>query len=83
MLYGREDFVNTIRIFDSSNGDWSVVFFDEEKVYENHSLDFSIVMEKLVPLINGKIELKTYEIDGEDMEYLAGANDLKEFLSVV
>lgn len=75
--------MNTIRIFDSSDGDWSVVFFDEEKIYENHSLDFGIVMEELVPLINGKIELETYEIDGEDMEYLAGASDLNEFLSVV
>lgn len=75
--------MNTIRIFNSSDGDWSVVFFDEEKIYENHSLDFGIVMEELVPLINGKIELETYEIDGEDMEYLAGASDLNEILSVV
>ena len=75
--------MNTIRIFDSSDGDWSVVFFDDKKIYENHSLDFGIVMEELVPLINGKIELETYEIDGEDMEYLAGASDLNEFLSVV
>lgn len=75
--------MNTIRIFDSADGDWSVVFFDEEKIYENHSLDFDIVMEKLVPLINGKIEMETYEIDGEDMEDLAGTVDLKEFLSVI
>ena len=75
--------MNTIRIFDSSDGDWSVVFFNKKKVYENHSLDFSIVMENLVPLINGKIELEKYEIDSEDMEDLAGASDLNEFLSVV
>lgn len=75
--------MNTIRIFNSSDGDWSVVFFDEEKIYENHSLDFEIVMEKLVPLINDTIKLETYEIDGEDMEDLADAVDLKEFLSVV
>lgn len=75
--------MNTIRIFDSSDGDWSVVFFDDKKIYENHSLDFSIVMEKLVLLINGKIELEKYEIDSEDMEDLAGASDLNEFLSVV
>ena len=75
--------MNTIRIFNSSDGDWSVVFFEEEKIYENHSLDFDIVMEKLLPLINGKIKLETYEIDDEDMEDLAGTVDLKEFLSVV
>lgn len=75
--------MNTIRIFNSSDGDWSVVFFDEEKIYENHSLDFDIVMEKLVPLIKGKNELESYEIDAEDMENLAGAVDLKEFLSVI
>ena len=77
-----EDFMNTIRIFDSSDGDWSVVFFDEEKIYENHSLDFGIVMEKIAPLIDGKVELETYEIDSEDMENLAGATDLKEFMFV-
>ena len=75
--------MNTIRVFNSSDGDWSVVFFEEEKIYENHSLDFEIVMEKLVSLINDKIKLETYEIDGEDMEDLAGTVDLKKFLSVV
>ena len=75
--------MNTIRIFNSDDGDWSVVFFDEDKIYENHSLDFSIVMEKLIPLINGKLNLEAYEIDGEDMEDLAESNDLKEFLSVI
>ena len=74
--------VDTLRIFNSDDGEWSVVFFDEEKIYENHSLDFSIVMEKLVLLINGKVELDTYEVDSEDMENLAGATDLKEFMSV-
>ena len=77
-----EDFMNTIRIFDSSDGDWSVVFFDDKKIYENHSLDFGIVMEKIAPLINGKVKLETYEVDSEDMEDLAGATNLKEFMSV-
>lgn len=75
--------MNTIRIFNSSDGDWSVVFFDEEKIYENHSLDFGIVMKELVPLIKGKLNLETYEIDSEDMEDLAGVEDLKEFLSAI
>lgn len=74
--------MNIIRIFNSDDGDWSVVFFDEEKIYANHSLDFSIVMEKIAPLINGKVELETYEVDSVDMGDLAYAN-LKEFLSVV
>ena len=74
--------MNIIRIFNSDDGDWSVVFFDEERIYANHSLDFSIVMEKIAPLINGKVELETYEVDSVDMGDLAYAN-LKEFLSVV
>lgn len=71
--------MNIIRIFNSSDGDWSVVFFDEDKIYENHSLDFSIVMEELVPLINGKIKLVTYEIDSEKMEDLAGESNVYTF----
>ena len=73
--------MNIIRIFNSDDGDWSVVYFDEERIYANHSLDFSIVMEKIAPLINGKVELETYEVDSVDMGDLAGAN-LKEFMSV-
>lgn len=75
--------MNTIRIFNSADGDWSVVFFDEEKIYENHSLDFEIVIRQLESLINDKIKLEVYEIDEEDMEDLAGTVDLKDFLSVV
>lgn len=87
MLYDNE-FMNIISIFHSYNeedeSEWSVVFFNEDKIYENHSLDFAIVMEKLAPLINDKIKLETYEVSDYEMFHLKESPfDLGEFLSAV
>lgn len=62
-----------IRIFYSSDGDWAILFFNEDKLYENHNLDFSYILPEMIKRINeNKKELiyKEYDISEEGFDNL-------------
>ena len=64
---------DVIRIFYSSDGDWAILFFNEDKLYENHNLDFSYILPEMIKRINeNKKELiyKEYDISEEGFDNL-------------
>lgn len=75
---------DTIRIFYSTDGDWAILFFNEEKLYENHNLDFSHILPKMIKRINeNKKELiyKEYEIDEDGFDDLVDET-LESYLNI-
>lgn len=73
-----------------SSSDWTVIFFGDERVLENHRIDFEYGIAHLIPMINeemfcGKTRIRFFHhyIEDEDMEEIFGSNDIKEYLKKV
>lgn len=85
--------MNEIREIDLtifSSSDWTVIFFGDERVLENHRIDFEYGIAHLIPMINlmmsdGKTRIRffSHDIEDEDMEEIFGSNDIKEYLERV
>lgn len=67
-----------------STTDWEVVFINGAKMLEGHSTstDDLLTLLTVMPIENGKIAYNHFWLEQEDMEDLAGCENIKEFLKV-
>lgn len=73
-----------------SSSDWTVMFLGNEKILEHHRIDFGHRFAYLTPMINlvmsddeTRINFFSHYIENDDMEEVAGSNDIKEYLRKV
>lgn len=67
-----------------STTDWEVVFINGTKMLEGQSIstDGLLTLLTTMPIENGTIVYNRFWLEQEDMEDLAGCEDIKEFLEV-
>lgn len=67
-----------------STTDWEVVFINDAKKLEGHSTstDDLLTLLTAITIENGTIIYNRFWLEQEDMEDLAGCEDIKEFLEV-